>query len=203
MEKRNKLFGIVITAALIIAVFAAIFSLQNRSHKQPVASNEISDRARADLERRAKDGDPEAQYALTLLVDDPFQQRRLMEQAVSAGYPPAVTTYAVSIMSEKPGDAQRAKRLLQDAALKGYYPAIVELAHCVEIGACGPASEAEALQWMILSRLLASNKIIEKNLIRADEERILSRLSNNAVLDAEAAARKNYEQVQERLQRKP
>jgi TPR repeat protein len=183
---RHLLIAILILVACVI-FFARSFVFRS-AVSEPVTTH-ISNEDRRELERRAANGDPAAQYGLTLYVDDPRQADELLQKAANAGYPPAVMTYATHIMSQNAQNGMKARTMLENIASLGYYRAIVELAWCVGKGTCGPASKKDALTWAIVAKLLYEQKRINRNDLEGLEQDIRNELSPQDISLAETNAK--------------
>ena len=122
-----------------------------------------------ELERRAVQGDAEAQYALTLFITDPVEGEKMLRRSAGSGYAPAVITLASSLMNfgqSSPDKAREARELLEGAARAGSYRAMLELEDCLEEARCGAADRQAALAWCVVSRILFDDKRVKT--VRAD-----------------------------------
>lgn len=193
MTMATRTIYLLLLGIALIAI--ALFFVLPRSSSNPVTSNQTTIEQRQELERKAAKDDPVAQYALTLLVDDPVRQRGLLRKSADAGYPPAVMTLAVSLMSENHEEKAGARKMLEGIAQRGYYPAVVELSRCLSQGLCGDASQRDALMWSVVSRLLTEEKKIEANLLKGDELKLRAGLTDSEINRAQSSARLIAEKI--------
>jgi len=160
MLKRNHYLLFV---GIVLIAYGAFLLILRVKGQPPTTPSYITHTDLQELERRASNGDPVAQYGLSLYTDDPKRSAELILKAATSGYPPAVVTYANELMSHGNGDGLKAKKMLEDVAKRGYYPAIVEITQCLEQGKCGPSSNKEAFVWTVVARLLIEHKRIDCN----------------------------------------
>lgn len=202
ITKRNIYILIIIAIGLVAGL--TILILPNSKNHTPTTPSYIKSAKLQELELRALKGDPEAQYGLSLYIDDVNRSFELIKRAAESGYPPAVMTYADMIMSRDKQGAIRARRMLEQVAENGYYRAIVALAQCLSEGKCGPASNKDALTWALVFQLATKQKLIDrtkltdidKKLLEINidemsklEKRLLGEVAHNEIITSEANAR--------------
>lgn len=195
MKPQSRILLAVLGVISIICI-TLLFMTFRAKPTSPIPSTQLKDEKLAELENLARSGDPIAQYELTLFLDDPEEIRSLLKKASESGYPPAIVTYAVSMMSDDEKSGIQARTILESAAKNGYYPAIVELTLCVSKGKCGPSSPKIAFTWAVVSRLLFDRKMIQENKLKLNEERIREQLSNEEVITAENNAKELTGRIQ-------
>jgi TPR repeat protein len=165
----------------------------------PIPSNRIEAEKLKELQQKAKAGDAVALYALTLYAEDANQSEQLLQKAADAGYPPAMVTYAQSLMQKNGVMTATAKTMLEGAGRQGYYPAIVELAQCINAGECDELPKADAYMWIAVANILAQQSKIENIPLNEVEQRLRLQLTASelarALADAKALAERALKQV--------
>lgn len=196
MKLQNRFSLAILIGVILIICIALLFMKFRAKPTPPIPSTQLKYEKYVELENLARSGDPIAQYELTLFLDDPKEIRSLLKKASESGYPPAMVTYAVSIMSDNAESSIQARMILESAAKDGHYPAIVELTLCVSKGKCGPSSARTALTWAVVSRLLFDRKLIEQNKLESDEENFREQLSKEEAITAETTAKELASRIQ-------
>lgn len=188
--------AIVIVMVIVVLVTVLWFAMGARGKESPpVASNQITAEKLSELKQKAAAGDASAEYALTLYVDDASQAEQLLKKAADAGYPPAMVTFAETLMNKGGADAARARKMLEGAAQRGYYPAIVELVRCLDAGECGTPSRVVAYTWVAVADLLAQQGKIEKSELGEEGKRLRPQLTQVELVQAQANAKAIAERV--------
>lgn len=184
-------------ATVIVVLGAGLWFAMGTPGKEspPVASNQISPEKLSELKQKASAGDASAQYALTLYVDDASQAEQLLKKAADAGHPPAVVTFAGTLMNRGGAEAARARTMLEGAAQRGYYPAIAELVRCLDAGECGPPSKVAAYTWVTVSGLMVQQGKIEKSELSEEGKRLRPQLTQVELEQANANAKAIAERV--------
>jgi TPR repeat protein len=190
--------GRALSIITVIVVLGAVlwFAMGTRGKESPpVASNQISPEKLSELKQKAEAGDAAAQYALTLYVDDVSQAEQFLKKATDAGHPPAVVTFAETLMNKGGAEAGRARSMLEGVAQRGYYPAIAELVRCLDAGECGQPSKVDAYTWVAVADLLAQHGKIEKSELGEEGKRLRPQLTQVELERAQANAKTIAERV--------
>lgn len=185
----------IVTVIVVLGAVLWIAMGTRGKESPPVASNQISPEKLSELKQKAAVGDAAAQYALTLYVDDASQAEQLLKKAADGGHPPAVVTFAESLMNKGGAEAARARTMLEGAAQRGYYPAIAELVRCLDAGECGKPSKVAAYTWVAVADLLAQQGRIEKSELSEEGKRLRPQLTQVELEEAQTNAKAIAERV--------
>lgn len=189
--------GWLVLGIVVALGFAAYLGVKNKLDKNSVPLVVSSDAGRQqELRRRAETGEPDAQLALSLVLQGTPEGDSLLKKAADSGYGPAVVTLARRALGGDQQLSQSAAVLLEKAARNGYYPAAVELADCLRSGSCGARSAEDALMWVIASRYWAKEGKIKSNLLHDVEAKLMREVSSARVPVIQQRARDLVASVQ-------
>lgn len=167
-----------IIAAATITVVAILYLKDQESRSKSVTSNQQTVEQLNELRKKAASGDAQAKYALSLFSESPVEADRMIEDAATLGYGPAVVTFVDGKLQKQP---IKAAAMLQLAANNGYVPAIVALVRCVDSGQCGENSRLLGVKWALVHRRLVDQRKIQDSNFAEVEQKLLLGLSKSDI----------------------
>ena len=165
MIHRRALAGLGLCAiGTVVSLCVLVVDRTPSMDRRPAA---VPDDRLALLRSRAAAGDNDARMDLSVLLGDSGEGMLQLVRAAADGHPPAIVALALGEINAGTGEPMATRSRLETLATKGYYPAILLLTSCLADGHCGPASQAEAYMWALVSqRLVDAGKLQSNKLAR-------------------------------------